>query len=125
MDRSASRQNFDFSIYAIADLRVDPAARRATRGERILSLRPKEFDLLVQLARHAGRTLSSTALRHILWPGEATPPRRLVVHIHNLRRALDDGAGDTLLHTDGRSGYVLAESPPGRVRRVRRATAGR
>src|SRR5262245_40259096 len=42
----------------IADLTIDPARRRATRGDRLLNLTPKEFSLLWLLARHAGEVLS-------------------------------------------------------------------
>ena len=43
---------------AVQDLRIDPGARRAWRGDRELDLTRKEFDLLARLARDAGRVVS-------------------------------------------------------------------
>jgi len=73
----------------VGDLRVDPRRRDAYVGERRLSLRPREFDLLVALARDPGVVLTRDALLENVWgtdfPGET---RTVDVHVAELRKAL-------------------------------------
>ena len=53
--RAHSRRSAD--ELNVQDLRIDPGARRAWRGDHELELTRKEFDLLVRLARDAGRVV--------------------------------------------------------------------
>src|SRR5437870_6911757 len=46
------------SVLAAGDLRLDPAARRVSRGGVEIELSPKEFDLLELLLRRAGQAVS-------------------------------------------------------------------
>ena len=75
--------------FEVGALRVDPRRRDAYVGERRLSLRPREFDLLVALARDPGIVLTRDALLEGVWgtdfPGET---RTVDVHIAELRKAL-------------------------------------
>src|SRR4029077_10240356 len=41
--------------WRVADLEIDLTVRRATRAGRVIDLTPREFDLLIQLLRNAGR----------------------------------------------------------------------
>ena len=52
---------------SIDDLRVDLAARRATLEGEELALSRKEFDLLAELVRHAGRVVTREALMDRVW----------------------------------------------------------
>jgi DNA-binding response OmpR family regulator len=73
----------------IGDLRVDPRRREATIGDRRLTLRPREFDLLAALARDPGVVLTRDALLENVWgtdfPGET---RTVDVHVAEVRKAL-------------------------------------
>jgi DNA-binding response OmpR family regulator len=51
----------------VADLVVDTAARRCLLGDREIELRPKEFELLVALARHPGVALTRENLMAQVW----------------------------------------------------------
>ena len=51
----------------LADLVVDTAARRCLLGDREIELRPKEFELLVALARHPGVAVSREDLMAQVW----------------------------------------------------------
>ncbi len=70
-------------------LRIDPRRREAHVGERRLVLRPREFDLLLALAREPGVVLTRDALLEDVWgtdfPGET---RTVDVHVGEVRRAL-------------------------------------
>jgi DNA-binding response OmpR family regulator len=77
----------------VGSLRVDPRRREATIGERRLTLRPREFDLLAALAREPGIVLTRDALLEDVWgtdfPGET---RTVDVHVAEVRKQLgDDG----------------------------------
>jgi len=75
--------------FEVGLLRVDPRRRDASVGERRLSLRPREFDLLVALARDPGVVLTRDVLLEDVWgtdfPGET---RTVDVHVAELRKAL-------------------------------------
>jgi len=51
----------------LADLVVDTAARRCLLGDREIEMRPKEFELLVALARHPGVAVSREDLMAQVW----------------------------------------------------------
>lgn len=68
---------------------IDPAARQVTVDGVEVALKPKEFDLLVYLARHPGIALTREALLREVW-GYAYPvdTRTVDVHIRGLRQKL-------------------------------------
>lgn len=75
----------------IGALRIDRESRQAFVGQQPLALRPREFDLLVVLAVHAGRVLPRQRLFHLVWGDEylGEDSRTLDVHINRLRHKLD------------------------------------
>jgi len=77
----------------VADLEVDVAARRVTRGGRILELTAREFERLEYLLRNRGRVVSREMLSRDVWKeaGRATPLDNVIdVHIARLRRKVDE-----------------------------------
>jgi len=72
------------------DLRLDLIARRATLGDREVSLTPKEFDLLAALMRNAGAVLSRDLLLTKVWGYDYLGDSRTVdVHIRWLREKIE------------------------------------
>ncbi len=55
------------------DVRLDPARRVATRGERRLALNPKEFAVLEYLLAADGRVVSAEELLARVWDEQADP----------------------------------------------------
>jgi len=81
----------------VARVHIDPGSRRAHRAGRELALRPKEFDLLVLLATHAGRVVTRERIMRDVWDTEwMGSTKTLDNHILSLRSKLDDGAITTL-----------------------------
>ena len=75
------------------DLAVDVAARRATLGDEVLDLSPKEFDVLVVLLQRAGTAVRRETLFDLVWgPEFEGSTKTLDVHIAWLRRKLGDDA---------------------------------
>ncbi len=75
----------------VGDLVLDPSSRVASRGGVDMDLRPREFDLLLLLARNAGRVVPRERILAELWRdhwGGAT--KTLDMHISSLRRRLGE-----------------------------------
>lgn len=98
------------AIFAAGDLIVDTLAHRVTLNGIPLKLTPKEFDLLLLLARHAGRVLSHQHILKLLWgPAHVEDAQYLRVFIRRLRQKIEvDPADPLLLLTESGVGYRLA-----------------
>ncbi|MEA2194731.1 MAG: hypothetical protein QOG42_1165 [Solirubrobacteraceae bacterium] len=84
-------------VLEVAGIRIDPASRRAYRGELELILRPKEFDLLALLAAEAGRVVTRERIMREVWDTAwLGSTKTLDNHILTLRSKLADGAISTL-----------------------------
>jgi two-component system, OmpR family, copper resistance phosphate regulon response regulator CusR len=98
-----------------ADLELDLVARRAMRGERLLDLTAREFELLEYLLRHQGHLVSREMLAREVWkePRRATPIDNVIdVQMTRLRKKVDVDAGQRLIHTVRGVGFVLREGEP-------------
>jgi DNA-binding response OmpR family regulator len=79
------------------DVKVDPASRRAWSGEQELSLRPKEFDLVLLLIENAGRVVTRERIMREVWDTDwLGSTKTLDTHILNVRQQLPPGAITTL-----------------------------
>jgi DNA-binding response OmpR family regulator len=85
----------------VGDLEVDFAARRTRLGEEDLHLSRKEFDLLAELIRHAGRVVTREDLMARVWDENwFGSTKTLDVHMRWLRQKLaDDPAAPRYVHT--------------------------
>lgn len=94
-------------------LELDVAARALRRGELLQHLRPKEFQLLLLLASHPGRTFTRAQLIERIWGAHReVDPRTVDVHVRWLREKLEvDPARPSALLTVRGVGYLL-ERPP-------------
>jgi two-component system KDP operon response regulator KdpE len=74
----------------IGDLAINFAERRVTRGGEEVKLTPTEYELLVQLARSAGKVLSHTMLLQRVWgPEYGEESDYLWAYMRRLRRKLE------------------------------------
>jgi len=93
----------------VGDLRMDLLSRKAVRGERVITLQPREFKLLEYLMRHAGQVVTRTMLLENVWDYHFDPQTNVVdVHISKLRQKIDCDFERPLLHTVRNAGYMLA-----------------
>jgi len=73
------------------DLRIDPAAHRAWKGDAAVDLTAIEFNLLYALAKHQGRVLSREQLIEQVWGYDYYGDDRVVdVHLGRLRKKIED-----------------------------------
>ena|GEM_PF-27425 len=97
-------------VITVADLRVDPTARRVWRGETEVQLSRTEYDLLELLARNAGIVLDHSTVYDRIWGYDFGPgSKNLAVYIGYLRRKLELPGTPQLIHTVRGVGYTLRE----------------
>lgn len=95
----------------VADLVIDTARRRVTRGSRIVPLTAREYQILEFLARNAGRVVTRTALWEHVWASDAVPDSNVVdVYVRYLRNKLQ--RDPDLIRTVRGGGYVLEAPDP-------------
>jgi two-component system, OmpR family, alkaline phosphatase synthesis response regulator PhoP len=76
-----------------SDVVVDTAARRVTKSGREVALRPKEFDLLLELLHHRGEVRTRLELMQAVWGySSAVITRTVDTHLFELRRKLEADA---------------------------------
>ncbi|MBC7233909.1 MAG: response regulator transcription factor [Chloroflexi bacterium] len=87
--RRSSRKAEQTQPLRVGNVVIDPARREVTVGGQAVTLRSKEFDLLLTLAEHQGIVLSREKLLELVWgydfPGQT---RTVDVHIAQLREHL-------------------------------------
>ncbi len=94
----------------VADLVIDLAGRRVRRGGQEIELTPREFDLLVYLARRPGDTVSRAMLERDVWrvTNRVTSLDNVIdVHVAHLREKIDKPFPTRLLVTIRGVGFAL------------------
>lgn len=92
----------------IADMRLDPTARRVWRAEREVELSKTEFDLLELLVRNQGIVLDHSTIYDRIWGYDFGPDsKNLAVYISYLRRKLEHDGEAKLIHTVRGVGYTV------------------
>ncbi|MBO0875263.1 MAG: response regulator transcription factor [Pseudonocardia sp.] len=96
----------------VADLRLDPATRRAWRGRVELELSTKEFALLRLFLSHPGQVLTRTRIREHVWDYAYDGISNVVdQYVLYLRRKIDRPFRVEQLETVRGAGYRLREEP--------------
>jgi two-component system KDP operon response regulator KdpE len=88
------------------DFVVDPNAHTITVQGKDVHLTPKEFDLLLHLARNAGKVMTHRALLTAVWGAQsAHQPEYLRVFVGQLRKKLEAETGRQYIQTEPWVGY--------------------
>jgi two-component system response regulator RegX3 len=98
-------------VFSIGQLRVDTGMHRVTRGDRVIDVSAREFDILRLLAEAAGRVVERQQLFANVWgPTFFGDERALDVYIRMIRKKIEpDPSRPIFLHTVRGVGYRLAE----------------
>ena len=90
----------------IGDFLLDVNAHMVSIVGKRIHLTPKEFDLLVHLARNAGKVMTHRALLTAVWGGQsAHQPEYLRVFVGQLRKKLEAETGKQYIQTEPWVGY--------------------
>jgi len=95
-----------------ADLVLDLAAARVTRGGQEVFLTRTEYQLLELFLRNPGRVLSHSQIFQAVWGYDfGLRSNNLWVYMSYLRSKLEAGGKPRILHTVRGLGYVLRDAP--------------
>ena len=98
------------NVYSCADLTVDSARHRVTRGGTEITLTAREYALLEYLIRNKGLVLSRDQIETNLWSGDYIVGSNVVdVYIRMLRKKIDADYSPKLIQTVRGYGYVLKD----------------
>ncbi len=105
----------DAPRYEARGLVVDVVRRQVTLHGQPVHLSPKEYGVLEQLARHAGKVLTHRHLLDKVWPGASEADAQyLRVYVRQLRQKLGDTAGmPQFIATESGVGYRLLTASAG------------
>jgi two-component system KDP operon response regulator KdpE len=97
------------------DFYINPESRQVKVGGKEVHLTPKEFDLLVFMARHPNKVLTHRILLNAVWGGESVQqPEYLRVFINQLRKKIEPADAPRYILTEPWVGYRFQPSgqPP-------------
>ncbi len=90
----------------VGDFVVDAEAHTITVQGKAIHLTPKEFDLLLHLARNSGKVMTHRALLTSVWGAQsAHQPEYLRVFVGQLRKKLEVESGRQYIQTEPWVGY--------------------
>ncbi len=93
-------------FYEFGGFRIDSGDRVLLRGNDVIPLTPKAFDLLLMLVENASHVLSKDELMKQIWPDSFVEEANLSHHIFALRKALgEEKNGAKFIETIPRRGY--------------------
>ncbi|MEK0313980.1 response regulator transcription factor [Cohnella sp. 56] len=106
----ASREGESEDALKIGDLTIELITRKVYRKDHGIDLTPREFELLLYLARHRGTEKTRDEILSDVWGYEYIGDTNVVdVYIRYLRQKMDKGYRHKLLHTVRGVGYMLKE----------------
>jgi DNA-binding response OmpR family regulator len=102
----------DAKVLSFDDLRIDVEKRKVTLHGEVIDLTAKEFDLLLQFARHPGRVYTRAQLLDLVWGyGHDGYEHTVNSHINRLRSKIEkDHANPSFILTVWGVGYKFAEA---------------
>ena len=96
--------------YIFEDLKLDTGTRRAYRGDRVIDLTAKEYELLELFMRHPRQVLTREMIYDDVWGYDFGGESNIIeVYVRYLRQKLEQGDEGRILHTVRGMGYVLRE----------------
>jgi two-component system response regulator MprA len=96
--------------FHFADLVLDTGTRQAKRGDRVVELTAKEYDLLELFMLHPRQVLTREMIYDRVWGYDFGGESNIIeVYVRYLRKKLEAGGEPRLLHTVRSVGYVLRE----------------
>lgn len=98
----------DQSVIRVADLELNNNSKEVKRNGKVISLTPKEFELLLYLMNNIGRVLSREMILNKVWLYSPEIESRVVdVYIGYLRRKIDSGHKKKIIRSIRGFGYTI------------------
>jgi two-component system, OmpR family, response regulator QseB len=106
--RALCRRSAGFAqqVWQVGGISIDPSRQRVVVDEVAVDLSSREYKLLLELARNAGRFVTRSNLEAVVFGHQATiESNALEVHVHHLRKRLGPGRIRTIRGV----GYLLED----------------
>ena len=98
------------TILQISDLTLDLVSHKVNRGGDEIELTGKEYSLLEYFMRNQEKVLTRTMIAEHVWDYNFDTFTNVIdVYINHLRKKIDKGRKDKLLHTLRGVGYIMKE----------------
>jgi DNA-binding response OmpR family regulator len=98
----------DEGALRVADLVLDIARHEVRRGDNLVELTPKEFELLEYLMRHVGSVMTRDQIFQNVWRDAADVSSKAVgLYVHYLRNKIDRDTARPLVRTVRGVGYMV------------------
>ena len=108
--RRRSTQGETGNSINIADLELDFNSKTAKRNDKPISLTATEYRLLEYFVKNANKILSRIQILENVWDIDFNMGTNVVdVYVNYLRKKIDNGTGQKLIHTVFGMGYILKE----------------
>lgn len=102
----ADFQPFSDNKLVCSDLVLDLEKHEARRGGKLIQLTPIRWTLLEKLMRASPRAVGRHELEAAIW-GDSIPSNNLKVHMHHLRKAVDEKFESPLIVTIPGAGFAI------------------
>jgi two-component system KDP operon response regulator KdpE len=111
--RVAATQDPPAAVVEDGDFYINPESRLVRVRGKEVHLTPKEFELLMFMARHPNKVLTHRVLLNAVWGGESVQqPEYLRVFINQLRKKIEPGDPPRYILTDPWVGYRFEPAGP-------------
>ncbi|HTQ11984.1 MAG TPA: response regulator transcription factor [Fimbriimonadaceae bacterium] len=94
-------------VIRVADLEIDTGSHIVKRAGKEISLTRREYTLLEALAAREGQVLTRELIQERVWMDEESYSNTVDVYIGSLRKKIDQGHEQKLIHTVHGLGYTL------------------
>jgi DNA-binding response OmpR family regulator len=94
----------------VADLELDQLARKVYRAGKEIELTPTSYSLLEFLMLHVGQVVTRTMISEHVWNDDFDNYSNVInVYINNLRKKINQGHSEELIHSQRGIGYILKD----------------
>ncbi|MDP5274431.1 response regulator transcription factor [Chengkuizengella axinellae] len=107
-DDLPTEETTDERVIILGDLKIYPDQYEVLLNEESISLRPKEFEVLLHMVERQGKVITRDDLMNIVWGFDYIGGQRTVdVHVSSLRKKLELGQNSVKIESIRGVGYKL------------------
>lgn len=98
-------------LIKVADLELNQLTHKVSRSGKEINLSNKEYSLLEYFMLHANQVVTRTMISEHVWNEDFDSFTNVIdVYVNYLRKKIDKGSKNKLIHTLRGTGYILKES---------------
>ncbi len=98
------------TVIMYADLKMNLKTQEVRRGDVLIQLSPKEYNLLLYMAEHAEEVVSRVEIAEKVWNTHFDTGTNFIdVYINYLRKKIDKEFPVKLIHTKAGVGFILSD----------------